>query len=181
MGAPLFKLWLHGLAALKEQHPLDDVEFLFIGTGNKSLPCLQELANSLGLEDIVREIPERLSYLQVQQILRASAGALVIGSVEPHYSASKIFQCLITAPRLFGFFHPESEGKRILKSASAEAYFIPYNPEIPENELINNIRHTLEAFIQPDAAWEPSLDALEVHSAAHAAKKLLDAASKLST
>jgi glycosyltransferase involved in cell wall biosynthesis len=175
MGAPLFSLWLRALAQLNKKTALNNVEFLFIGTGNPELPSLQGQAIKLGLNDVVREIPERLSYLEVQKILRESSGALVIGSVEPHYSASKLFQCLITAPRVFGFFHHESEGKQIMDNCQASDFYVPYHPLTEEDDLINALELGITAFIDPSHIWRADLAPLEVHSTQNAARKFIEA------
>ena len=72
MGAPLFTLWLKALAQLHKASPIADIEFLFIGTGRPDLPSIRGQIEALGISDIAREIPERLSYLSVQKILRQS-------------------------------------------------------------------------------------------------------------
>ena len=61
----------------------------------------------------LREKSERIPFLHVQQTLRQSwcHGA---GLNRSHYSASKLFQCFVTAPRVFGFLHEESEANQIL-------------------------------------------------------------------
>lgn len=175
MGAPLFRLWLEALSTLHKKSPLEDVEFLFIGTGNPELPSIQSMANELGLERVIREIPDRLSYLTVQQILRSSDGALVIGSVEPHYSASKLFQCLVTAPRVFAFFHELSEGKEILVACQAADFYVPFTPDREKQEMLGELASSIAAFINPETPWDVDLEPLEAHSAANAARKLTDA------
>ena len=175
MGAPLFRLWLEALGALHQKSPVEGIEFLFIGTGNPELPSIQSMANELGLAGVVREIPDRLSYLTVQQILRTSDGALVIGSIEPHYSASKLFQCLVTAPRVFAFFHELSEGKEILADCQADDFYVPYNAHWEKHDMLSDLECRIASFINPNAAWNVDLEPLEAHSASNAGRKLTDA------
>lgn len=173
---PLFHLWLRGLRKANQSGILpSDVEFLFIGTGNPSLPSITNRAQQLGLDHLVREIPNRIPFLQVQQILRESSGAIVIGSVEPHYSASKIFQCLITAPRVMGFFHEASEGASILAECHADSFFVPYHPTLPEEALIDHIASTISKFTNPNQPWAPDLSPLDAHTSARNAEKFLAA------
>jgi len=173
MGAPLFSLWLQALAQLNNNSSLPNIEFLFIGTGNPELLSIQEQADQLGLNRLVREIPHRIPYLQVQQILRESDGAMVIGSVEPHYSASKLFQCLITAPRVFGFFHQDSEGSDILNQCQAKDFFVPYHSDLTEEELMVNLSVKISSFIDPSHEWIADLEPLEEHSTENNARKFL--------
>ena len=176
MGAPLFSMFLQALERLKHRNELPtDVHFLFIGTGNPELPSLTEQISSMGLSDFVSEIPERLSYLEVQQILRSSDGAMIIGSVQPHYSASKVFQCLLTAPRLLGFFHKDSEAASILRICNAHAFFAPYDSDSEAEFNLSQIENTLVKFIDPGEPWNPDLSKLDSFSACASASKLVEA------
>ena len=148
---------------------------MFIGTGNPELHSLQSIANGFGLNGIVRELPERISFLEVQQILRHSSGALVIGSIEPHYSASKVFQCLITSPRVFGFFHEASEASIILHDCDASDFYVGYHPSHSEKETLAKLEDKIERFLDPKQPWRANLDALEEHTAQNNANKFIKA------
>ncbi len=177
--APLFALWLQALAQLNNNSSLPNIEFLFIGTGNPELPGIQEQADQLGLNQLVREIPDRIPYLEVQQILRESDGAMVIGSIEPHYSASKLFQCLITAPRVFGFFHRDSEGSDILNQCQATDFFVPYHADLAEGELMAALSTKIASFVDPSHLWNANLKPLEEHSTENNALKFLQAVERV--
>jgi len=172
---PLFSTWLKALAQLHNQAPLHGIEFLFVGTGNPELPSIQSQAEELGIQSIVREIPERQPYLEVQQMLRESDGALVIGSIEPHYSASKLFQCLVTAPRVFGFFHEASEGREILEACQADSYYVAYHPEKAHEQLQAELQSAILQFTDPSSHWEPDLAPLQQHTSANNAQKFIAA------
>jgi hypothetical protein len=177
MGAPLFRIVLESIARLKRMGKLPpDVQFLFVGTYNPALPSIQAQAVSLGLEGVVRELPERQPYLWVQQYLRYADGAMVIGSVQPHYSASKVFQCLLTAKRVFAFFHQASEAARILRECHGDDYYVPFEPGHLDPEILAD---TLLSFVQPEAPFKPVLQALEPYSARSSASKLLAAIREL--
>ena len=181
LGQPLFEELLMALAKAKNENCLaSDVQFLFIGTGNSELPSLSQLANSMNLSQSFREIPNRLSYLEVQQILRHADGAIVMGSTEQHYSASKIFQCLITAKRTMAYFHHESEGAAILEGCKADSFYQPYFPGMDRNERIQRLSNTLVRFTSPVYQWEPDLGPLEEFSAKASAEKLVDVIEKIS-
>ena len=174
LGQPLFEEFLLAISKAKEDNRLaSDVQFLFIGTGNPELPSLSQLADSMNLGQSFREIPHRLSYLEVQQILRHAEGALIIGSTEPHYSASKIFQCLLTAKRTMAYFHHQSEGASILARCAADSFYQPYFPEVERTERIESLSNTLVSFTSPESPWEPDLTPLEEFSAKASAEKLI--------
>lgn len=165
MGAPLFRLFLKGLARAHKNHVLGGCEFLFIGTGNPALPSIQDQIEELDIADVAREIPQRLSYLAVQKILRESNGTLVIGSTDAHYSASKIFQCLITSPRLMGFFHEDSVGRTVLHNCTADSYYVPFHSNRTEEEILAELSDTLTAFINPENDWNANQEPLESYTA----------------
>ena len=178
---PLFEEFLRAVALAKQEgHLAANVQFLFIGTGNPELPSLSQLAQSMKLGQSFREIPHRLSYLEVQQILRKAEGALIMGSTEAHYTASKIFQCLITARRTMAYFHHESEGGSILARCAADSFYQPYFPEMDRAERIQSLSNTLVSFTSLEFPWEPDLTPLEEFSAKASAEKLADAIGKIS-
>ena len=162
--APLFRLFLEGLAQLTKTNSTANLEFTFIGTGNKELQSITSIASELGISELVTELPSRIPYLHVQQCLRRASGALIIGSTEPHYSASKLFQCLLTSKKLFAFFHQESEARTILQHCSADQYFAPYHKEIPRQDIITDIAEKLANYIHPQADWNADLGPLDKHN-----------------
>ena len=181
LGQPLFEEFICALALAKEEgHLATDVQFLFIGTGNPELSSLSQLAESMKLGQSFREIPHRLSYLEVQQILRCAEGAVVMGSTESHYSASKIFQCLITANRTMAYFHHESEGAKILSDCKADSFYQPYLPEMDRAERIELLSDTLVSFISPKSPWRPDIEPLAEYSAKASAEKLVNVIDKIS-
>lgn len=180
-GQPLFEEFLLAVKQAKQAELLDpDVQFLFIGTGNAELTSLSQFADSLSLGNTFREISQRLSYLEVQQTLRFAEGAIVMGSTEPHYSASKIFQCLITAKRTAAYFHHESEGASILTSCNADSFYQPYLPDLDRASRIESLTETILKFTSLESSWEPDLLPLEKFSAKASAEKLVDAIQQIS-
>ena len=162
--APLFRLFLQGLERLQRKQPVNHLEFIFIGTGNTELQSLTSIASELGISELVTEIPERIPFLHVQQCLRQANGAIVIGSTEPHYSASKLFQCLLTSKKLFAFFNSDSEAHYILQECTADRFYVPYNSAISTHDLILNIEDRVADFINPQAIWNPDLKPLAKHN-----------------
>jgi len=173
MGAPLFRLFLKGLALAHRTQDLQECEFLFIGTGNPDLPRIQDQIEELGIAKIAREIPQRLSYLAVQKILRESDGTLVIGSTDAHYSASKIFQCLVTSPRLMGFFHEDSVGKGVLQECGADSFYVPFHSNRSQDEMLSDLSERLAAFVNPDTNWNANLTPLEAYTTRNNASAFL--------
>jgi hypothetical protein len=77
------------------------------------------LAKEMNLERYVDEHPERVPYLTAMQILLESHVVLAVGSDSPHYTASKIFPCILAARPLVAIFHEKSSVVTILKETQA--------------------------------------------------------------
>ena len=97
-GEPM-KAFLRALKQVNEtpgQKPL--FQFNCLGTGSSPTDShgfqVMPIARELGVEKWVREFPERRPYLEVLAALARADGIVVVGSTEPHYSPSKIFQAL---------------------------------------------------------------------------------------
>lgn len=93
----------------------------FVGTSNQpngaSSYRILPIAESEGVAELVREIPERVPYLQALGVLARSDGLLMIGSDEPHYTASKIYPCLMSARPYLSLFHVASSSHAILRAS----------------------------------------------------------------
>ena len=91
----------------------------FVGTSNqpngfgdfKILP----LAKKHGIGDFVCETPQRVPYLQAIDLLANSHALILIGSDEPHYTASKIYPALLSGRPILALFHQASSAYEILQ------------------------------------------------------------------
>lgn len=95
----------------------------FVGTSYASSRSPQKiipLASEFGLSSIVDERPSRISYLDALQVLIDSSGLLILGSIEPHYTASKIFPYLLSERPIVALFHEGSNAVEILRTAGVE-------------------------------------------------------------
>lgn len=77
------------------------------------------LAREMKLEQYVDEHPGRVPYLTAMQILLDSQVVLAVGSDSPHYTASKIFSCILAGRPLLAVFHENSSVIAILKETQA--------------------------------------------------------------
>ena len=120
---PLVHTVFRALAGLRRSHPqlASRIRFNFVGTSNQRnghgqyrvLPIGEEE----GVGDLVVEIPERVSFLDALSILANSQGLLLIGSDEPHYTASKIYPTLMSGRPYVSLFHRASSAHEILSKA----------------------------------------------------------------
>lgn len=148
-----------------------NILFLYVGTGHPDRP-VQRIAAEEGITSQILEIPERISFLEIQQLLRKAYAAMVIGSPEPHYSASKVFQCVLSQRPVLGILHEQSEASTILEQCGWTSMIAKYRGN--EEELVVSITKALANCL--NGPHPPlSLAPLEPHHARNAAKVFADA------
>jgi len=93
----------------------------FVGTSNQprevSIYRVRSIAEAEGVAEAVREIPGRVFYLHALSVLARSNGVLLLGSEEPHYTASKIYPGLMCGRPYLSLFHRSSSAHAILAAA----------------------------------------------------------------
>ena len=107
--APVTAL-LTALARLRVNRPdlYHRTRLHFIGTSNRTSAeerPVQRIAASLGVEGIVAEHPARIDYLDSLRVLSSATAILLLGSTEPHYTASKLFPALLARRPILAAFH----------------------------------------------------------------------------
>lgn len=105
----------------KEPELAARIRINFVGTSNQPNDVetfrARPIAEEEGVAGAVREIPQRLPYLEALNWLVRSDGLLLIGSDEPHYTASKIYPALISGKPFLSLFHRASSAHAILERA----------------------------------------------------------------
>ena len=119
----LMRVLLRSFRRLRTLHPslAARMRLNFVGTSNQpnnfSSYRVRALAEVEGVADVVREIPQRVPYLRALSVLARSDGILLIGSDEPHYTASKIYPALMCGRPFLSLFHRASSAHEILSRA----------------------------------------------------------------
>jgi hypothetical protein len=117
---PVMEQVLKGFAMARSQNPavMNHVRLLFVGTSNQPNQTtafrVLPLARAIGLVSGVEEIPQRVPFLDAISVLARSEGILLIGSDEPHYTASKIYPGLMSGRPFLSVFHRASSAHTIL-------------------------------------------------------------------
>jgi hypothetical protein len=119
---PLMRTLLRAFRRLRGERPAlaRRIRLNFVGTSNQpdDFTCrVRPLAEAEGVADAVHETPNRVPYLEALGILARSHGLLLIGSDEPHYTASKIYPALMSGRPFLSLFHRASSAHRILTAA----------------------------------------------------------------
>ena len=99
----------------------EQVEFHFIGTGKNPNDLngfnIKPYALKYGLwETIVFEYPQRIPYLDVLVHLNAAKAIFILGSTEPHYSPSKVYQAVLSKKIMFAILHKESTAVSVIEN-----------------------------------------------------------------
>jgi hypothetical protein len=101
-----------------------DVEFHFIGTGKTPDDehgfNIKPLAEKYALwQTNVYEYPKRIPYLDVLVHLHAASGIFILGSTEPHYTPSKVYQGVLSGKPLLAVLHEESSAAQVIGDSGA--------------------------------------------------------------
>lgn len=95
--------------------------FNFVGTSNQpdgdAPGRIMPIAIEEGIGDLVREYPRRVPFLEALGVLGRSDGLILIGSDEPHYTASKIYPALMSRKPFVSLFHVDSSAHSILEES----------------------------------------------------------------
>ena len=122
-GGALVRALFQAVRLLQEESPelAGRLALHFVGTSNQSNGHddfrIRPIAEEFGIADLVHETPQRVPYLEALNILANSQGLLLIGSDEPHYTASKIFPALMSGRPYLSLFHEASSAHSILSAA----------------------------------------------------------------
>jgi hypothetical protein len=149
-------------------------QLFFIGTGKYASTSIEEYAKEYGILSYVHEIRERFPYLHVLNFLSSAYVVMAIGSTEQHYTASKIFQTLLSKRPVFAIFHHKSSAVSVMKECNAEALLSEYIPEATTTALEDTVTERLDLLLSGSVAWQPNLSKLEKYSAKASAKALAE-------
>ena len=121
-----------GAALFRNEHPelAARVRFVFVGTSNQpagaavvsfsdgpSSHRVAPIAADEGVADMVEEHPPRVPFLEALSLQANAHAILMLGSDEPHYTASKIYPGMMSGRPFLSIFHQASSAHRILSQA----------------------------------------------------------------
>ncbi len=117
------------------------------GSAHAQLPAI---AGEFGIEAQVDERPGRVSYLDSLQIMLDSHALFLVGSDEPHYTASKVFTYLLAGRPLLSIFHEKSSVIEFLKN-SPMARTVSYGPTKPPATQVEAINKALTEILSAES------------------------------
>jgi hypothetical protein len=143
----------------RDKELFDRLRLHFVGTsysanGSASQDVLT-MAREANIESQVTEQTTRVSYLESLQIMMDSHALFLLGSDEPHYTASKIFPYVLSRKSLLTIFHEESSVVRILDDIEA-GEVVTFNSQSPPETKVKDISARLTSILRLPAGSEPS-------------------------
>ena len=128
---------------------------------------------------MVREVPQRLPYLRALNWLVRSRGLLLIGSNEPHYTASKIYPALMADRPFVSLFNRASSAHSILSEAGGGEALAFDSPE----ELVSLVLQLTDALrtlaLRPESFGKSDPRAYEAYTASAVANRFADIFNRL--
>ena len=152
--------------------------FTFIGTAEKVKP----IAEKHGLfGKTVFEHPERMPYLDVLKELESADGIFILGSTEPHYTPSKVYQAVLSGKPILAVLHEQSSAVTVLRGSNA-GIVITMNGEEDIDSLPTRFLEGLKQFQDFQQSFDPdkiNKAAFEQYSAKAVTKVLVDSLNQI--
>jgi glycosyltransferase involved in cell wall biosynthesis len=168
-------------AFLKAVRELADSEFARIQIhliGTSAQPAGEDqhnlcaLIGELGLTGHVHLHPARVGYLDALRTMQNADLLLLLGSIDSHYTASKIFPCWLAKKPILGLFHSASTVNQLARELGGIS-LVTYDAEHPPDSKTKDVAAALREILEePEALTnlrhEP---AFETYSADGVARK----------
>jgi hypothetical protein len=157
-----------------------NVQFHFIGTGKTpSDPAgynIKPLAEKYGLwNSIVFEYPKRIAYMDVLVHLNAADGVFILGSTEPHYTPSKVYQGVLSGKPIFAVLHQDSSAVKVLKKSNG-GMVLDFNGEQELGKIETSFAHLFSNYLSWMQSYDPAginKQVFEEYSAKSVTKQLV--------
>jgi len=152
LGVDIARAVFVALARLRARNPqaANRLRLHFFGTSNErhanAAPRALPLAQQAGVADLVSEHPPRLDYLDAVRVQVDASALLLLGSVEPHYTASRLFPALLARRPLLAVYHEQSSVTAILRrhTRPPSIHSIGFDEQSPVQLRIDEIAGVLE-------------------------------------
>lgn len=146
-------------AMSRDRAAVADLEIHFIGTGKTADDPegynIRPLAEKYGLwNEVIFEYPRRIPYLDVLVHLEAVDGVFILGSTEPHYTPSKVYQGVLSGKPILAVLHRESTAVGVIRSANT-GVVLDFDGEREVGRIKEEFIPVLERFIQYRRNFDP--------------------------
>lgn len=170
-GYETLRALFRALSDLRRDEPAlgDRLRLHFFGTTydpNATRGLVEPVAEEMGLGDVVTEHPRRIPYVDALNVLTSADGILALGSTDHHYTASKIFPCILARRPLLAIYHAMSTVGEIVRESRA-GELVTYDDDARAESRVGEIRAALRRMLTP-GGYDPEAvrtDALDAYSA----------------
>lgn len=158
-GLVVLDAFLAGLHRLRQTAPdlAARLRVHFVGTGSSPDDAnghrVLPRARAAGVEEMVDEHPHRIGYVDTLNHLMHSSAVLVLGSTEPHYTPSKVFQAMLSERPVFALLHRDSTAVSMIRSAHVGEVLTLTEAELPAPDMV---AQSLRSFIARPS-YQPAL------------------------
>jgi hypothetical protein len=129
-----------------------NLQLNFIGT----LGTIKPFAEKYKLwGSAVLEHPERIPYLDVLSQLDAADAVFILGSTEPHYTPSKVYQAVLSGKPILAVLHEASTAVRVLRESRA-GIVVTMKGEEDLDTLSARFQEGLKEFMLFKQTFDPS-------------------------
>jgi hypothetical protein len=171
---------LQAIAAHSAQ--FENVRFHFIGTGKTPDDPegynIRPLAEEHGLwRDVIFEYPARIPYLDALVHQEAADAVFVLGSTEPHYTPSKVYQGVLAGKPLLAVLHEASTACDVVRETGA-GHVLPFDGEAGLSNIEVSFADEFAAFRSFSDAFVPEQvdqDRFDAYSARSVTRTLVEA------
>jgi hypothetical protein len=137
---------------------------------------VRAMAEAAGVAERVDERPARVPYLTALQVLLDSQALLVVGSDEPHYTASKVFPYVLSQRPIVAVCHEASGIVPVLRETGAGCVVTFGEGDSPEDHVEAIVAGLADALAQPpDRPVKIGREAFEPYTARTMAGRLAGA------
>jgi len=145
------------------------IELHFFGTTydpSATAGLVEPVAREMGLAHKVHEHPRRIPYVDALNVLVSADVVLALGSTMHHYTASKIFPCILAERPLLAVFHEKSTVCGIMREVDV-GELVTFSDTVGPDARVRDLASALRRLTTPGYdRIRPRLDAIAQFSAA---------------
>lgn len=137
----------------------DKIEIHFIGTGKHPNDAqgfnIKTIALEYGLwEKVIYEYPKRIPYLDVLVHLQSADGVFILGSTEPHYTPSKVYQGVLSEKPILAVLHSASTAVEVIRKSKA-GLVLDFNGEPELDKIKSEFNAVLKSYLNFAKGFNP--------------------------
>ena len=184
---PILHRLLEAVAVLRDSNEevVERLRIHFVGTGTSPDDPngynIRPYVQRLKLERWVGEHPQRIGYVDVLNHLTSASAILILGSTEPHYTPSKVYQAVQAKRPIFALLHENSTAVKVVRESRAGVVVTFTERHLPEAK---DLAGALRTFIRdpqysPDRVHWPIFEAYSARNSARMLAGAVDRALEL--